>query len=170
MRLHSTGWLDSTNLLLSGDDVDEPGKSVLLLASWDGTPGGGLHLQEQFGREPGVAESSHGPAMHLAIVPEWHFAFNSDARLETAFVYALGGLLCRVTRLLSTAVQYPACLLHAYDEILCQAFTHHMHSCVLFQLCDFSQISMSAWATTLICLQTLHLGAQQTSRSRTRLM
>ena len=95
LRLHSIGWLSSTSLLLSGDDANEPGKSVLLLAYWDSAAGGSLHLREQFGRAPGVAEPSQGPAMHFAIVPEWHLAFNSDSRLETAFVYALGGFMCQ---------------------------------------------------------------------------
>ena len=110
LTLHSIGWLNSTSLLLSGDDADNPGKSVLLLASWDSTPSGSLHLREQFGREPGVAEPSQGPAMLFAVVPDWHLVFNSDARLETAFVHALGRLLCQVKQLLSTAVHLTACL------------------------------------------------------------
>ena len=132
LGLHSIGWLDSSSLLLSGDDVDEPGKSVLLLASWDSTSGGSLHLREQFGREPGVAEPSQGPAMHFAIVPEWRFVFNSDARLETAFVHALGGFLCRVNVLLSTAVHLTACL--CQDAVPCLQ-SPQAHWCTAAPIC-----------------------------------
>ena len=97
LRLHSIGWLNDTSLLLSGDDADEPGRSILMLAFWDDASGGSPHLREQFGRESGIAEPSQGPAMHFAIVPEWHLTFASDARLETAFVHALGRFIVPTT-------------------------------------------------------------------------
>ena len=106
LRLHSIGWLNDTSLLLSGDDADEPGRSILLLAFWDNASSGSPHLREQFGREPGVPESSQGPAMHFATVPEWHLTVASDARLETAFVHALGGFIVP-----TEFVAEPACVL-----------------------------------------------------------